>query len=63
MTGYDNSLPYPPDDSDFAFDDPPAATPESPGKPAVTPLFLSPKEERDVEDGHTPPGLSNPFWR
>jgi hypothetical protein len=63
MTGRDTS-PTLPDDSDFSFDAPPPS--DSPdaktGKREVPPLTLSPKEKCDA-DGHTPPGLSNPFWR
>jgi len=62
MTGHDTPLNLPPDDSDFSFDVPPSASPETPGNPVVPPLFLSPKEEKKADD-HTPPGLSNPFWR
>lgn len=62
MTGHDTPN-LPPDNSDLSFDSPPIDLPESnPGKPAVTPLFLTPKEKRDADE-HTPPGLSNPFWR
>lgn len=53
----------PPDNSDLSFDAPPLELPEgNPGKPVVPPLLLSPEEKRDA-DGHTPPGLNNPFWR